>query len=124
MDESAEEGLDVQVQAGEEAEEEEAGPPVLVYGEAVGLGLMGVVLCGGLGPLLAAPLADLERFRLRLVDLETKGGPLRRAGPWWRTRYTDPASWRELGYVVLLTILSFAAERRTFTMALRTRLAF
>jgi len=78
----------------------------LSIGEAVGLGLMGVVLCGGLGPLLAAPLADLERFRLRLVDLETKGGPLRRAGPWWRTRYTDPASWRELGYVVLLTILT------------------
>ncbi|WP_073263524.1 sensor histidine kinase [Cryptosporangium aurantiacum] len=55
---------------------------------------VGLVLLGTLGPLVAAPLADVERVRLRLVDAR----PLRYS----RGGYTDAATWRALGYVLLL----------------------
>src|SRR5262245_37711374 len=64
--------------------------------------LLGGVLVGGLGPLVAAPIAVLERWRLRLVDTR----PLPAARPWPATRpwaaYAEPTTWRELAYAVLL----------------------
>ncbi|WP_329103997.1 sensor histidine kinase [Micromonospora sp. NBC_01699] len=69
--------------------------------------LVGAVLIAAFGPLLALPVAALERRRLRLIDT----GPLlaghRRPNatgpwPWLRTRYTEAATWRALGYTFLL----------------------
>lgn len=81
-----------------------------IVGVAVAV-LLGAVLLGGLGPLVALPLAELERIRLRLVDSRpiTSG---HRAAPallgwhWLRTRYTEPATWWELGYALLLATVA------------------
>lgn len=74
------------------------------------LGLLpagGALLVGAFGPLLALPLAAVERRRLRLVDDRPVASAHRRptaVGPWpWaRTRYTEAATWRELAYAALL----------------------
>ncbi|WP_433174589.1 sensor histidine kinase [Actinoallomurus sp. CA-150999] len=78
-------------------------------------GLLGVVLVAGAGPLIAVPLAELERRRLRLVDVRPVASGHRTVrGPWsWlRTRYTEAATWRELGYlcvfVAVVPVLSLA----------------
>ncbi len=68
---------------------------------------LGAVLIAGGGPLVALPLAILERWRLRLVDTRPADSGHRRPGdhglwPWLRTRYTEAATWRALGYTALL----------------------
>jgi Putative sensor len=87
-------------------------------GVIVVLILLGAALIAALGPLIAMPLADLERRRLRMVDARPVGSGHRNAasaGPvsWLRARYTDPATWREVGYACLLAtvapVLSVAA---------------
>src|SRR5690606_41920378 len=62
------------------------------------------------GPLLALPAGRLERFRLRLVDGRDPGtGHRPPAEPglwaWLRRRYTEAATWAELGLLVLTTAL-------------------
>ncbi|MFD0556765.1 signal transduction histidine kinase [Stackebrandtia endophytica] len=77
--------------------------------DATGLILVGVAVIAVVGPLVAAPLADLERRRLHLVDTRPldapateTGGPLERL----RARYGDPRAWREVGYVCLLATVT------------------
>jgi signal transduction histidine kinase len=69
--------------------------------------LAGTMLIAGLGPLVAVPIGAVERHRLRLIDTRPTasghqpvpvGDPLR----WLRVRYTEAATWRELGYTVLM----------------------
>jgi signal transduction histidine kinase len=87
-------------------------------GTIVFLVLLGMALIGSLGPLVAPPLAHVERRRLRLVDSRplasqhrtpVSRNPVR----WLRDRYTDPAAWRAVGYACLLAtvapMLSIAA---------------
>jgi signal transduction histidine kinase len=86
--------------------------PVLVMLTFAGLILTLVVV--GLVVLLAVqlsgiPVARLERWRLRLVDLEPAPDPHRRPDrPGWRawlfTRLREQATWRELGYVVVCAL--------------------
>jgi signal transduction histidine kinase len=69
-----------------------------------------MLVAGGLavivGPLLAIPLAMLERGRLLIADdrpvrsghRPVTGGPAR----WLRTRYAEGATWRELAYSLFL----------------------
>jgi signal transduction histidine kinase len=88
-------------------------------GVIVALILLGVALIGALGPLIAMPLAELERRRLRMVDTRPVSAGHRKSpaagGPvsWLRARYADPATWREVGYACLLAtvapVLSIAA---------------
>jgi DNA-binding CsgD family transcriptional regulator len=78
-------------------------------GERAFLAVLGVLLVLGLGPLATIPLARLERLRLRLVDARPTGSGHRRPPgrgvlSWLRTRYTEPVTWRELGYFVLLPV--------------------
>jgi signal transduction histidine kinase len=77
--------------------------------------LAGAILLAGAGPLVAAPVAVVERWRLRLVDvrpLAGDGGNARSgrgAWRWLRSRYTEPAAWRELGYtIVVVTVVPVA----------------
>lgn len=87
-------------------------------GMIVFLILLGAALIAVLGPLIATPLASLERTRLCMVDNRPVHLGHRKpasAGPvsWLRARYTDPATWREVGYICLLAtvapVLSVAA---------------
>ncbi len=67
--------------------------------------LAGGALIAVLGPLIAIPVTALARRRLRLVDtrhLPRETAPATGPGPWLRTRYADPAAWRETGYACLL----------------------
>ena len=103
-----------------------AGVPLLVLGLPLGIMLRrvlewhdpslihlallllgGSVLFAGLGPLIAVPIAVVERRRLGLVDTRpthTGHRPLPSGGPgrWLRVRYSEPATWRELIYAALL----------------------
>jgi signal transduction histidine kinase len=87
-------------------------------GMIVVLILLGAALIAMLGPLIAMPLARLERRRLYMVDTHPVGSSHRKAasaGPmsWLRARYTDPATWCEVGYACVLAtvapVLSLAA---------------
>ncbi|MFC4589857.1 sensor histidine kinase [Sphaerisporangium corydalis] len=81
---------------------------------ATSLVLLGITLVASLGPLVALPLAELERRRLRVVDARPAASAHQRprgTGPagWLRTRYTEPATWCELGYAFLLaTVIPLA----------------
>jgi signal transduction histidine kinase len=69
--------------------------------------LLGAASVAAGGPLVALPLAAVERWRLRLVDTRPAVSGHRRAPdpglwPWLRTRYTEAATWRALAYAGLL----------------------
>jgi signal transduction histidine kinase len=79
--------------------------------------LAGGVLLAAAGPLVAAPVAAVERWRLGLVDqrpLAAGAGQARSVsvagmGQWLRHRYTEPAAWRELAYTIaLVTVVPVA----------------
>ncbi len=84
----------------------------VVHGQTSDLALVAVFSVFGMllflsaGPAWAAVVAGVERQRLRMVDLNPVAVPFASSEPgWWprmRARYTEPASWRELGYAVLL----------------------
>ncbi|MEV5711332.1 sensor domain-containing protein [Actinoallomurus sp. NPDC052274] len=82
---------------------------------------LGVLLVAGVGPLFAVPLAELERRRLRLVDarpVESGHRTARGSRAWLRTRYTEAATWRELGYVCLLGAVAPALYAALLAFAL------
>ncbi|TDD72816.1 sensor histidine kinase [Actinomadura rubrisoli] len=75
------------------------------FGARLLLVALGALLLAGLGPLVAAPLAEVERRRLRLID--TRPVSSGHAGQTWsRVRYGEAAIWRELGYACLLVTLA------------------
>ncbi|GIM94586.1 histidine kinase [Paractinoplanes toevensis] len=70
--------------------------------------LGGAMLFAVFGPLVAMPVAAVERRRLPIVDTRpVRSGhrpvPAGDVLRWLRTRYTEAATWRELCYTVLLT---------------------
>jgi signal transduction histidine kinase len=65
--------------------------------------LVGMVLIGAFGPLIALPLAIVERARLRLVD-ERPVHTARR--PPARNWYREAMTWRALAYALLLVALA------------------
>ncbi|MFB4298147.1 sensor histidine kinase [Actinomadura sp. NTSP31] len=71
------------------------------------LAAIGVLLVAGIGPLVALPIAEVERRRLRLVDARPiVSGHSRVSGSeprtWSMVRYGEAAIWREMGYACLL----------------------
>ena len=85
-------------------------------GAVVLLVLLGAALVAAAGPLIAVPVASLARRRLHLAGSRQPGSWIGRemaaggAVPWLRARYTDPAAWRQAGYVCLLaTVLPVVA---------------
>lgn len=82
-----------------------SGPGPVALGEVVLAGLAGVLLIVAVGPLLALPVAQVERLRLRLVHTEPVPKPrVTTTGGWLRRRYTEPATWRELAHLVVVTL--------------------
>jgi signal transduction histidine kinase len=71
--------------------------------------VVGAVTVGLCGPLVAIPLAALERRRLALVDPRPirSGHRYVAADPfaWLRVRYTEPATWRAVLYGALMALL-------------------
>jgi signal transduction histidine kinase len=66
-------------------------------------------LVAAFGPLVAVPLAIVERARLNILgpaQVRSAHRPLR-TGPaaWLRTRYSEAATWRELSYALFLGIV-------------------
>jgi signal transduction histidine kinase len=67
-----------------------------------------VIIVACFGPLVAVPLAALERRRLAILD----DRPIRTAHQpetddpiaWLRTRYTEAATWREVAYGLILSL--------------------
>jgi signal transduction histidine kinase len=77
----------------------------------VALILLGSALIAAVGPVIAVPLAAVERRRLRMVDARPVGSTHRKppAGglvSWLRARYAEPATWREVGYACLLATVA------------------
>jgi hypothetical protein len=73
--------------------------------------LLGAASVAAGGPLVALPLAAVERWRLRLVDARPAVSGHRRVPdpglwPWLRTRYTEAATWRALAYAGLLVTVA------------------
>ena len=68
--------------------------------------LVGLVMVVGVSPLIALPLAVLERRRLPFVSRGSVSSGHRTPPPglwgWVRTRYTESATWREVAYMFLL----------------------
>ncbi|MDX3662267.1 sensor domain-containing protein [Streptomyces sp. ID05-26A] len=84
------------------------GPDQAALGEVVLAALAGLLLIVLAGPLVALPVAQVERLRLRLVHLDPAPSPHHpvrdgRLG-WLRRRYTEAATWRELAHLVLVTL--------------------
>ena len=80
-------------------------------GMIVVLILLGAALIAALGPVIAPPLAELGRSRLRMVDARPVSSGHRKAaaaGPvaWLRARYAEPTTWREVGYACLLATMA------------------
>jgi signal transduction histidine kinase len=77
---------------------------------AVLLFLVGAVLIAVFGPWVSLPLAALERRRMRIVDTRPLESGHRQPAPglwpWLLTRYTEAATWRELGYAILLVTVA------------------
>jgi signal transduction histidine kinase len=76
-------------------------------GTVVLVALLGAALVTAGGPLVGLPLAIVERWRQRLVD-DRPAAPGHHRAPepglwsWLRTRYTETATWRAVGYAGLL----------------------
>ncbi|MBT2448010.1 sensor domain-containing protein [Streptomyces sp. ISL-43] len=85
-----------------------------VFGTVLSVVLVGLPLLAGLA-LAGVPFAALERRRLRLVDPVPVPDPHRdpdRTGltAWARTRFREPATWRELGYALLAATVLWPLE--------------
>lgn len=72
--------------------------------------LLGSVFVAAVGPLIAIPVAALERQRLLIVDSRalTTGHRTPRPGlfAWFATRYSEAATWRELLYAILMATVA------------------
>jgi signal transduction histidine kinase len=78
-------------------------------GPVLFLMVLALALFAGLGPLVAIPLAAVERGRLGLIDqrpVQSAHRPLT-ADPvtWLRVRYTEAATWREVLYGAFLGLV-------------------
>ncbi|MFI6286131.1 sensor histidine kinase [Streptomyces sp. NPDC051018] len=94
---------------------------------ALAVVLVGLPLLLLLG-LCGLPVARLERRRLALVDAGPARDPHHEPAepglwPWIRTRYREQATWRELGYTVLLAVVLWPLDALAVGLALSVPLA-
>ncbi|BCY11154.1 sensor histidine kinase [Actinoplanes sp. L3-i22] len=88
--------------------------PLFAVGGLLAVLVVGVPLLAAL-VLIGVPAAGLERRFQRLIDDRPLPSGHRvppRAGlaSWLRTRYTEPGTWRELGFVTLLMVLLWPVD--------------
>ncbi len=99
------------------------GPQPIALGEVVLVALGGLALVVAGSPLVALPVAQVERLRLRLIRADPVSWPhatTRGRGwiGWLHRRYTEPGTWREVVYllVVSLAVLPCAVVFLTLLM--------
>ncbi|MFC3890630.1 sensor histidine kinase [Lentzea rhizosphaerae] len=80
-----------------------AGPEPVAPAEVVASGLGGLLLILVSAPLVALPVARVERLRLRLIHAEPVPRPATSSG-WIRRRYTEAAAWREVAHLVVVSL--------------------
>ncbi|MEV6238402.1 sensor domain-containing protein [Lentzea sp. NPDC051838] len=79
----------------------------------VTLTALGGLLAVAAGPLIALPVATVERLRLRLVGLK----PVPRPRPnGLLRRYTDPMAWREVGYLAVVSAAALPSAALALTL--------
>jgi signal transduction histidine kinase len=93
----------------------------LVTGGALAIVLMGLPLLAG-AALSGIPVAAVERRRLRLIDRDPAADPHRTPPErgfwaWLRTRFREQATWRELGYALLLAVILWPLDALAVTVA-------
>ncbi|MFD8492668.1 sensor domain-containing protein [Amycolatopsis sp. NPDC059657] len=93
------------------------GTEPVTLGETVLTGLGGLLLIAAAGPLVALPVAQLERLRLRLVHNGPAPAPRRPAGGWTR-RYTAPSAWREFGYLLVVPVAAVPSVALALVMTM------
>ena len=82
----------------------------LPHGHTYLLMIFTLVVIGAFGPLVAVPLAAIERRRVSsraTREIHSAHRPVRSGDPvaWLRVRYTEAATWRELLYGLLFTLV-------------------
>jgi signal transduction histidine kinase len=97
------------------------GPEPVPLGEVVLSGLGGLLLIMAAGPLVALPVAQVERLRLRLVRADPVPWPhVTTKGDGWigwlHRRYTEPSTWRELAYLAVVTLAVVPSATLALTM--------
>jgi signal transduction histidine kinase len=81
-----------------------AGPEPIWVSEVAWLGLGGLLLIVAGGPLVALPVARVERLRLRLVHADPVPRPATGGSGWLRRRYTEAAAWKEVAHLVVVSL--------------------
>ncbi|GII53291.1 histidine kinase [Planotetraspora thailandica] len=93
----------------------------LVTGALLTLVLVGIPLLAALA-LAGIPMGALERRRLRIIDPEPATTPFRPPGHglrrWIRIRFSEQATWRSLGYTVLMATVLGPVELIAVTYGL------
>ncbi|MFC7530987.1 sensor histidine kinase [Actinoplanes sp. GCM10030250] len=89
--------------------------------------VVGVPLLGALA-LLGLPVAGIERLSLRLVDTRPVPGahrlpPEPGLSSWLRTRFTEPVTWRELGFAALVMLVLWPIDLLAVVLGVTVPLA-
>ncbi|MEV0429527.1 sensor domain-containing protein [Micromonospora sp. NPDC050495] len=82
---------------------------LLSIGGLLAVVVVGIPLLGAIA-LLGVPVAGIERRSLRMIDARPvpdvhRTPPRPGLASWLRTRFTEPVTWRELGFAVLLMVV-------------------
>ncbi|RAO50899.1 sensor histidine kinase [Micromonospora saelicesensis] len=100
---------------------------LLSVGGLLAVVVVGIPLLGAIA-LLGLPVAGIERWSLRMIDARPVPDAHRtppRPGPasWLRTRFTEPVTWRELGYAALLMLVLWPIDLLAVILGLTVPLA-
>ncbi|MCJ0871776.1 sensor domain-containing protein [Streptomyces sp. AP-93] len=94
---------------------------LVVVGGVLAVVLVGLPVLAGF-VLVGVPLAAVERRRLRLVDEEPAPDPHRAPGrrgvwAWTATRFREQATWRELAYALVFSVVLWPLELLAVALA-------
>ncbi|WP_258400974.1 sensor domain-containing protein [Micromonospora saelicesensis] len=100
---------------------------LLSVGGLLAVVVVGIPLLGAIA-LLGLPVAGIERWSLRMIDARPvpdahRTPPRPGLASWLRTRFTEPVTWRELGYAALLMLVLWPIDLLAVILGLTVPLA-